>query len=174
MLYSPKFIYALYFLLSWEGGLADDADDRGGRTRYGISSKSHPGVDLDQLTLAGAIAIYHRDYWIPVRAEELPLPLAVATFGAAAHHGPHRSVVLLQQTLGVTADGRVGPQTVAAAHSADPLDTLDALLARRAQFMHDIVVADSRQAKFLGGWLRRLFALHRYGVAALAIQGVAP
>jgi lysozyme family protein len=174
MQYSPKFLFAVWFLSRWEGGLANHVNDRGGKTRFGISSVHNPDVDLDALTLEGAVALYHERYYTPTRCEELPLVFVPAVLGAAAHHGPHRSAVLLQQAVKVKADGDIGSITLEAARRVDPLKTLDDLLARRLQFMHDIVVADSTQAGHLRGWFRRVVALHRFCLSAHNLTGVEP
>ena len=60
--YDPNAIFdqAVAGLLEREGG---ETTDQGGRTKYGISSKAHPKVDLDKLTKEEAKRIYKRDYW---------------------------------------------------------------------------------------------------------------
>ena len=80
------------------------------------------------------------------------------------HHGPRKSIVLLQQTLGVKADGINGAITQKAAwrYESGWKVALADLLSRRAQFMHNIVLADASQAKFLRGWLKRLFDLQQF------------
>ena len=60
--YDPNAIFdqAVAGLLEREGG---ETTDQGGRTKYGISSKAHPKVNLDKLTKEEAKQIYKRDYW---------------------------------------------------------------------------------------------------------------
>jgi len=60
--YDPNVIFeqAVAGLLEREGG---ETTDQGGRTKYGISSKGHPNVNLDKLTKEDAKQIYKRDYW---------------------------------------------------------------------------------------------------------------
>jgi len=60
--YDPNAIFdqAVAGLLEREGG---ETTDQGGRTKYGISSKAHPKVDLDKLTKEEAKRIYKREYW---------------------------------------------------------------------------------------------------------------
>jgi hypothetical protein len=48
---------------NWEGGYVCDPADPGGETKYGISARSYPGVDIENLTRDQAIAIYFRDFW---------------------------------------------------------------------------------------------------------------
>jgi lysozyme family protein len=59
----PGFERALAFTLRWEGGLSQDPDDPGGTTKYGISARAHPEVDVRNLTLEDAKEIYRKEYW---------------------------------------------------------------------------------------------------------------
>lgn len=60
--YDPNAVFeqAVAALFEREGG---ETVDQGGRTKYGISAKGHPNVDLDKLTKEEAKRIYKRDYW---------------------------------------------------------------------------------------------------------------
>lgn len=145
-----------------EGGYNNDPDDRGGETNHGISSAANPDLEVASLTDDEIKARLYQNYWRAARCDRLPRPLAWATFDAAVLHGDHKAVVLLQQSLGVTADGINGPQTQAAARRANFNIVLPDLFSRRALFMHDIVTADRSQAKWIRGWFRRLFLLHQF------------
>ena len=46
-------------VLEHEGGFVDDPDDKGGMTKYGISKRSYPDVDIENLTKAEAVQIYY-------------------------------------------------------------------------------------------------------------------
>jgi len=59
-------------VLKREGGYVDDPTDRGGETKYGISKRSYPQLDIKNLTLEQALEIYRKDYWKPSRVEKLP------------------------------------------------------------------------------------------------------
>ena len=50
-------------IIQIEGGYSNDPDDLGRETKYGISKRSYPDVDIKNLTVEGAIEIYTRDYW---------------------------------------------------------------------------------------------------------------
>ena len=79
---SPRFLAAIAFVLKWEtvfdrrgNPIAEhDPDDPGGLTKFGIDQRSHPHLNIAKLTKPDAIGVYHRDYWLPVRAHELPRP----------------------------------------------------------------------------------------------------
>ena len=45
------------------GGYSKDPDDPGGETKYGIAQRDHPGVDIAELTMDGAVVILRTEYW---------------------------------------------------------------------------------------------------------------
>lgn len=105
-------------LLGHEGGYVNDPRDPGGETNWGISKRAYPAVDIKALTQDGAKAIYRRDYWAPVRADELPDLVRFDVFDAAVNHGVIQSAKWLQRAAGANPDGVIGAQTVAAARAA--------------------------------------------------------
>jgi lysozyme family protein len=58
-----EFNGAFEILIGHEGGYVDHPDDPGGETKYGISKRSYPEVNIAALTLDKAKAIYREDYW---------------------------------------------------------------------------------------------------------------
>lgn len=152
-MYSDKFLRAVDFVLRWEGGYDNDPDDPGGETNFGIDKRSHPEVDIKNLTRAGAIAIYHSDYWKRVRAEELPDKIAEVVMDIGVNNGTGRAIKWLQEALIVTVDGVIGPKTIEAARASVPHLIAGSLLQRRENFYRSI--AKGRMAKFLKGWLNR-------------------
>ena len=61
--YPPAFERAVARLLGDEGGYVDNPADPGGETKFGITKREYPQVDIAALTRAEAIAIYFRDWW---------------------------------------------------------------------------------------------------------------
>lgn len=94
-----------------EGGWANDAHDRGRLTRYGVSSRAHPDVDLEALTPEGAKRIFFWRYWRVAQCHTLPYPLCLAVFDYAVHSGAPRAVMALQAAIGTKADGAFGPNS---------------------------------------------------------------
>lgn len=113
--YSPAFLAAVTLTLSHEGGYVNDPHDPGGETNYGISKRAYPHEDIRHLTPERAQSLYHRDYWIAVRGDDLPPALAMQVFDMAVNAGVGTAIRLLQSTLRVTIDGNLGPLTLAAA-----------------------------------------------------------
>jgi lysozyme family protein len=159
--HTESFQRAVAWVISVEGGYANDPDDRGGATRFGISQRSYPEIDLDSLTRADAEDIYWRDYWCPAACDLVPEPIGLALFDGAVQHGVSQSVKLMQDALHVRADGINGPITRAAVAKGSIEWISEQHLLARALLYHDLTIADSSQARFLPGWLRRLFQLQR-------------
>ena len=52
-------------LIDHEGGYVFDPRDPGGETKYGISKRSYPALNIKNLDLETAKAIYRKDFWDP-------------------------------------------------------------------------------------------------------------
>lgn len=154
------FSAALAEVLKHEGGYVNDKRDPGGETKYGISKRSYPHLDIASLTVDEAGEIYRADYWNKVRGDELPPALALCVFDTAVNMGVHRAILLLQRSLGVSADGRLGPVTMNAA-KASGAEVVDDFMARRAKRYSEL----SSVSVFGRGWYRRCFAVHRAAIA---------
>jgi lysozyme family protein len=138
----------------WTGGVVGQGRLRG--TKFGISAGAYPTLDIAALTLADAQAIYKRDYWDRVRGDDLPPPLALLVFDAAVNNGVGHAARWLQTAAGVTADGVIGPATLAAVAAAGGGAALcGEFMARRLTFM----AALPTWRVFGLGWARRLCAL---------------
>lgn len=135
-----------------EGGYGNHPADPGGETKYGISKRSYPDVDIGGLTLDDARRIYRRDFWDALRLDELPEVLAETVFDAAVNSGKRPAVIWLQKSLGIEADGALGPKTIAAANAADPYLMTMRFNGRRLEFL-----ADLRTWNVFGrGWAKRV------------------
>jgi len=146
------FDQAIDIVLGHEGGFADNPADKGGVTRFGISSRAHPEIDVKSLTLDDAKRIYRAEYWDRIHGDDLDPALALVTFDAAVNNGVVTALRWLQRALGVTADGKIGPETLAAARKADPEQVLVDLHALRIHFMASL----PGWTKFGRGWSKRL------------------
>lgn len=155
-----SFDRAIAFVLRAEGETSDHPADAGGYTRWGLSSKSYPDLNLANLTLVQAMELYKRDYWDAIQGDELPPDLALVLFDWAVNSGVHTAVENLQVALGaeLKADGIFGPKTLAAVDAADIPKLIVKLLQHRAD---DRIHQASRpdQRVFLRGWIRRIIAL---------------
>ena len=55
-----------------EGGYVNDPKDPGGETKYGISKRAFPNVDIKSITKEDAKKIYMDNYWTPSKSESIP------------------------------------------------------------------------------------------------------
>ena len=148
---SARALYCISVIMDFEGGLVNDPKDSGGITKFGISKRSYPNVDILNLTIAQAQAIYFRDYWVPIQASQLPKQLDLYVFDAAVNQGIHAALLMLQAACGVPQDGVIGAGTIAASGKISPTK----YLAERA-----LRYAASPQLSHFGlGWFNRLFNL---------------
>lgn len=149
---------SLKAVLQYEGGNDDDPDDHGGRTSRGITQREYsawlhehnrPNVDVWTAPQADINQIYHDEYWMPY-GDLFPIGLDFLYFNMAVNAGPHRAAVLLQQSLGVNADGRIGPITRGALRNVDA----KTLVNRYTNFSNSFYQS-LHQPKFIKGWLSR-------------------
>lgn len=147
-----NFDQAFEKLIGHEGGDADDPDDPGGRTRYGICKRSYPDVDIANLTLEEAKAIYLRDFWNPLKLDVLPSGIRFDLFDTGVNCGLDRARKLLQAAVGVKQDGKVGLITLAAANvmSGDLLDK------RFNGYRLRFIASLDHFPKYARGWIRRI------------------
>jgi lysozyme family protein len=170
------FLKALTFSLKWEvgadmknGGYTNNPKDPGGETKWGISKRSYPHLDIANLTLDQAREIYYADYWQAKGNQEsfcseMPWPLNLVHFDCAVNIGNRKTAkdgsavlhrranMLLQRALGVDDDGWIGPVTYKAIAEGDPLR-----LALKALTQRDFYYSTlgSWAHEFTRGWLRR-------------------
>ena len=162
-----------------EGGFNKDPDDNGnwtgGRkgvgelkgTKYGICAAQYPYLDIENLTVPEAKAIYRRDYWNPLRLDSIAdEAIQEEVFDTGVNMGIGTAARILQAAINfletgtpLVEDGQVGPMTLAFADRwtrKDP-EVLHKTL-NGFQFMRyfEIVVRNPSQEKFARGWMKRI------------------
>ena len=152
---------AVASLIAWEGGLADDPADPGGLTKFGISQRSYPELDIRNLTEAEAEAIYRRDWWELHGLAELPDPIGAKLLNAGVNTGMAEAVRCLQRALSaqrtrIAIDGVLGPQTRAAAGAdPDPAALVAETGEELAHYYERLAEEHPALGRFLAGWRRR-------------------
>lgn len=126
---------AINRLLGHEGGYVNDPQDPGGQTKFGISKRSYPNLDIKNLTREQAVAIYHRDFWTKVDADSLQEGIGFQLLDFAVNSGPSTAIRALQRAIRVADDGHVGPVTLAAIKNTTPSDLVMRFLAQRLRYM---------------------------------------
>ena len=92
-----KFDEIIEVVLHHEGGYVNDPKDPGGETNFGIAKRSHPDVDIKNLTKDEAKQIYYQDYWMKNRVPQVPDNLKHIYFDMCVNQGRSRAVKILQR-----------------------------------------------------------------------------
>lgn len=155
------FVRWLPEILRHEGGYVDHPKDPGGATNKGITQSTYDGWrdrqrqpvrSVRQITDAEVSAIYRRDYWDAVKGDDLPLGIDYCVFDFAVNSGINRASRYLQRAVSVAEDGRIGPQTVAAAQMADHRAVINAMCDERMVFLRGLRTFPT----FGKGWAARV------------------
>lgn len=155
-----NFERALKLVLKHEGGWADHPKDPGGATMKGVTIGTFrryvkPNAtkdDLRKISDAQVATVYRRHYWDAVLGAELPDGVDYAVFDYAVNSGPSRAVKHLQSVVGVKADGRVGPVTLAATRARMHAQVIHMLCDRRMAFLQGLKTWPT----FKNGWTARV------------------
>ncbi|MBO7453814.1 MAG: peptidoglycan-binding protein [Alphaproteobacteria bacterium] len=162
-MYSPKFEKAFAYVIENEGGYVFDKNDPGGETKFGISKRSYPSLNIKDLTLEDAKKIYYRDFWQKGKFEEIDdEKVATQVFDLSVNLGIRAAVSVLQRALrsvgiNVQEDGLIGPQTLSAVSNSEPRCLLAAIKSEAAGYYRQIAAKNPSQQKFLKGWLNRAY-----------------
>ena len=122
--------------LESKSSIAKDVGDGHGMTKYGITEKDHPGVDVKNLTLDQAKGIYRKEYWDHFGCDDLPYPLDCIHFDTAVNMYNKAPQILAQS-------------------GNDPAK----YLSLRTERYRSIAAANPDKQKYLNGWLNRVCRL---------------
>ena len=156
-----NFETAVNSLFQEEGGYVNDKADAGGETKYGISKRSYPNLDIKNLTISDAGNIYKRDFWLPNRYASInDQTVATKVLSMAVNMGSINANILLQRSCNecgemVVADGVIGPVTLAAINRLDGKILLEVYRQKCREYYYKIVMTHPKFEKFLKGWIKR-------------------
>jgi lysozyme family protein len=171
-------------LILIEGGYSNDARDRGGRTKYGITeavARGHGYMGpMEDMPLPIAKSIYRRAYWDRQRLDEVEFragaSIAVELFDTGVNMGVLVAGRFLQTALNalnregrdfpdMDVDGRIGPGTLFALRAyirvrgqEGRVVLLRALNCLQGARYLAIAAADPSQERFIHGWLKNRVA----------------
>lgn len=119
-----------------EGGdkYTNNPKDRGGETKFGISKRANPDLDIPNLTREKAVEVYRERYWNQIGADRLPPEVRDLAFDTAVHHGVGTAKKWLARS------------------DFDP----SKLLAIRSSALEKQASDDPSQMAFINGWRNRL------------------
>jgi lysozyme family protein len=154
-----NFQECLVKVLKHEGGFVNHPKDPGGMTNLGVTKKvweewiGHEADEkaMRELTPALVGPMYEMKYWRTSYCEKLPRGLDLLVFTMAVNSGSGRSVKLLQDAIGVVADGVIGPNTMAKINEANVETLIDKFSEARTAFYKGLKTFPV----FGKGWLAR-------------------
>lgn len=150
-------------LIGNEGGYSNNPKDPGGETMWGVTARvaraygyTGPMLNLPRDT---AKAIAKKLYWDPLHLDELDARVAFQIFDAN-YNGGH-PVIWMQGASGAKVDGLLGPQTIAAVQSTDPLRFMMRWNSIRLRYFTALKTWDT----FGRGWANRISENLKRGAA---------
>ena len=149
-----------------EAGFTDDPRDPGNKLPDGRPGCTNLGVtqrawelyvgrqvtheEMRALTPALVQPFYKTRYWNAVKGDQLPRGIDYLAYDLAVNAGPARAAFVLQQALGITADGVIGPQTTNAASLSDHTAVAQKFTDRKIDFYKSL-----NNPTFERGWINR-------------------
>jgi len=133
----------------------DHPADPGGLTKYGISQRAYPHIDIRNLTVEGATEIYYKDYVLGPKFHLLPKALQDSLIDFGVNAGPETATKALQRAVKASPDGKLGPETLGKL-GRRPLEgvLLEFTVERLLHYLLAILANPSLKT-FARGWLRR-------------------
>ena len=135
----------------------NNPNDSGGRTKFGISEKYHPGAWVNgPPTREEAKQIFYVQYLVKTHIIDIQsdcLRNQLADF--AVHSGPLVAIQKLQTILHVDVDGNLGPITFDALNNCNTRVVNNLLVQSRVLMLARLVQKRPKDVEFLYGWLSR-------------------
>lgn len=149
-----------------EGGYSNDPDDAGGETKFGISKRAYPHLNIANLTLDEAKQIYKDAYYHKLY-DALDEVIAIELFDTSVNMGQKTAKMMLQSALNLlnrnelnfkdlVVDGIIGKKTISACFAVDSKKLLKTLNGLQFCKYKEIVENDPTQEKWFNGWLSRV------------------
>ena len=159
---------AFQLVLKHEGGFVNHPKDPGGMTNLGVTKKvweEFVGREVDEaemrsLTPDVVKPLYKKNYWDKIKGDQLPSGVDYAAYDLAVNSGTGRAAKYLQRIAGVPDDGVIGPKSMEAILSCDPVQTVDAICDMRLDFLQKLPTWGT----FGKGWGRRVEEVKSIGL----------
>lgn len=136
---------------NWTGGKQGRGELKG--TKFGIAAKTYPHLDIKNLTLDQAKAIYREDFWDVIGNAHGSIKFQV--FDAAVNHGRGNAIRILQRAVQAADDGAWGPRSQAALNQMQDLRGHNDVLLRFLAFRFKFWASLSKFDTFGRGWTDR-------------------
>lgn len=160
------FQHAVAPVMVVESRYSNSATDTGGETKYGISKKQYPNVDIKNLGKTEAMAILKRDYWDKYHFSEIQnQDIANNLFLITINAGPDDGARVAQNALNacgvkIKVDGNFGPVTIHALNAFPlPKYLVMAITLEECRYYLGLVDKYPKQKPNFIGWIRRALTI---------------
>lgn len=158
---ADNFKKCLEIILHHEGGYVNHPKDPGGETNLGVTKRvyeEHGGTkDMKDLTVEDVAPIYKKGYWDKLKGDDLPSGLDLCVFDFGVNAGPGRAAKYLQNMIGTTPDGGIGPMTLEAlANYVEEQGGVDEVIKNYQNERQKYYESLSTFSTFGKGWTRRV------------------
>ncbi|BBM37720.1 hypothetical protein JCM16775_0410 [Leptotrichia hofstadii] len=160
------------YLLRVEGGYSDDENDKGGKTKYGITEEEARDFgykgDMQDLTKDFAKNIYLKKYYLGNKLDKVvddKVALSICDWAVnSGRNGTKNAQIAINQltNANLDVDGIIGNKTLDALNAVDPEKFLEVYHNLQRIYYKGKVEADRTQEKFLTGWLNRIQKKEEY------------
>jgi len=143
---------------NWTGGRKGVGQLKG--TKYGIAANTYPDLDIKNLTLEQADAIYIRDYWPKAWGDDWPEGFDQITYDATVNSGPGRGPLWTCKALGYSKADRSAPKKAASLPVNEKVAAIKRAVAIRLSFLRAL----GTWSIFGKGWGGRCARMEAIGV----------
>jgi len=152
-----------YIIQHEESGYISNLNEKGGETKYGISKRAYPAVDIKNLSLEDAKKIHYIDHWLKNKCHFMPTyELALKLLSLSINVGSLKAGRLVQRALRgfgrmLIEDGVINAQTLDVINNVDPHMLLMALKSEAAGYYRLLAEIQPTKKRLISGWLNRAY-----------------
>jgi lysozyme family protein len=148
-----------------EAGEVNSDSDYGGLTKFGLSQREYPNIDISRLTEAEALAILKQDYWDHYKLDTIEYQrIANQIFFLLINMNPLHAGTIVQTALNacsrglikVVVDGIIGSETIARLNQLAPFWLSDRIRVESCRYYLKEADANPAQRANFRGWVRRV------------------
>jgi lysozyme family protein len=156
-----------FIVKDFEGEYSNDPHDAGGATMEGVTQATYdayrashklPTQPVKRMSIPERNEIYKFEFWDAIKGDYLVSGFDLSIYDCAINSGPPRAIKLLQKTLGLPADGKIGHTTIQALQTVPNVTNLiTAYNNKRLSWLHAL-----RDARFFDRtWSGRVAELNK-------------
>ncbi len=164
------------FVLRWEGGWANDKDDRGGKTNRGITWVTYkslcnrilhqePSMENFKSLSKEQAALFVKYFWDKstannsINSQKIAEAITSWRWGSGSYGLKEFQRLLNKKySANLKVDGVIGRNTAAKVNRLNSDKLFQEMLQARKAFFERLAKRDPRQTKFLKGWTNRLIS----------------